>query len=67
MKGITVSEQAHVVNILPPIDINGAGFAFDYYSLKNYAHASIILTLGSRSFNLSMGISGSADSLGSRY
>lgn len=46
MKGITLAEQGHVVNILPPVDVNGAAWASDYFSLKNAAHATIILTLG---------------------
>jgi hypothetical protein len=43
---MTIAEEAHVVNIIPPIDINGAGATSDYFSLKNYAHATILLTLG---------------------
>lgn len=46
MKGFNVAEQGHVVNILPPIDINGAGAASDVFSLAGYQKASIILTLG---------------------
>ena len=45
MSGFHVSEDGHVVNILPPIDLNG-GKTSDYFSLKNYSHASIILTIG---------------------
>lgn len=41
-----VPEQGHVVNILPPIDINGAGFTSDYFSMEKYSHVDIILTLG---------------------
>lgn len=46
MKGITIPEEAHVVNIIPPIDINGAGADSDVFSLENYSHADIVLTLG---------------------
>ena len=46
MAGTTVAEQMHVVNILPPVDINGGAVESDYFSLKLYPHASIILTLG---------------------
>lgn len=46
MKGFVVPEQGHVVNILPPIDINGAGFTSDYFNLELYSHVDIILTLG---------------------
>jgi len=46
MKGITVAEECHVVNILPPVDINGGAVESDYWSMELYQHASIILTLG---------------------
>ena len=46
MKGINIAEQAHVVNALPPIDIGGAAKTSDYFCLKNYRHASIIVTFG---------------------
>jgi len=46
MKGFNVPEQGHVVNILPPIDINGSGFTSDYFSMGLYSHVDIILTLG---------------------
>jgi hypothetical protein len=45
MAGFNVCEQGHVVNILPPVDLNG-GKTSDYFSLKDYSHASIILTIG---------------------
>lgn len=45
MSGFHVSEDGHVVNILPPIDLNG-GKTSDYFSLKNYSHASVIVTIG---------------------
>lgn len=45
MRGITLGEEAHLVNILPPIDING-GKNSDVFSLKNHAHASIIIQQG---------------------
>jgi hypothetical protein len=41
-----VAEQGHVVNIIPPQDINGAGANSDVFSMAGYAHASIVLTLG---------------------
>lgn len=46
MKGITIAEQAHVVNILPPQSITTAA-ASDVFSLKDYAHATLIVTAGS--------------------
>lgn len=46
MKGTTIAEQYHVVNILPPQDVDG-GKSSDVFSLKNHAHATIIVTCGS--------------------
>lgn len=46
MKGIYLAQEAHTVNIIPPVDINGAGASSDVFSLKNHQHATIILTLG---------------------
>jgi len=46
MKGINLAECGHVVNILPPQAITDA-VASDVFSLKNYAHATIIVTAGS--------------------
>jgi len=45
-KGIFVGVHGHVVNIIPPIDINGGATVSDFFSMKGYAHASIILTYG---------------------
>jgi hypothetical protein len=44
-KGFNIAEAAHVVNVLPPVDMTGGktGVAF---SMKNAAHASILLTIG---------------------
>ncbi len=41
-----VAENAHVVNILNPVDINGSAQVSDYFSMALYAHCSILLTLG---------------------
>ncbi len=46
MKGLTLAEQAKIVNILPPQDVD-TGKTSDVFSLKNYAHATIIVTCGS--------------------
>lgn len=46
MKGFNIAEQGHVVNIIPPVDINGSGASSDVFSLENYQKAQIILTLG---------------------
>lgn len=41
-----VANEGHVVNILPPVDIGGVAKTSDYFSLKNYTHASILITCG---------------------
>lgn len=46
MKGITLAEQCHIVSALPPVDIGGGAKTSDYWSMKNYEHATIIVTLG---------------------
>ena len=38
-------EESHVVSILPPIDINGAK-SCDVFSMANYGHATIYITMG---------------------
>jgi hypothetical protein len=45
MKGFSVAQEGHVVNVLPPVDITGGktGQAFD---MKNYASADIIVQIG---------------------
>lgn len=45
MKGITIAEQGHIVNALPPIDISGGATA-DVFSMENYGHATIIVQVG---------------------
>ncbi len=46
MSAFNAAENGHVVSILAPVDINGGAVVSDYFSLKGYNHASIILTLG---------------------
>lgn len=45
MQGITIAEQGHIVNILPPVDITG-GATGDVFSMENYGHATIIVQVG---------------------
>lgn len=45
-KGFRIAEEGHVVNILPPQDV-AAGVNSDVFSLKGYAHATIIVQAGS--------------------
>ncbi len=46
VKGTTIAEEFHVVNALAPVDIGGVAKVSDFFSLKNYAHASITVTCG---------------------
>lgn len=41
-----LSEKMKIVNIGPPMDVNGAGLDGDWISLKNYRFATIIIQLG---------------------
>ncbi len=45
MKGFVIAEQGHVVNLLAPVDITG-GKTGQAFSMKKYAHASILLMVG---------------------
>lgn len=45
MKGFHIPQEGHVVNILPPISLNG-GKTSDYFSMENYSHVDIIIQLG---------------------
>jgi hypothetical protein len=45
MKGAVLAEQGHFVNILAPVDITG-GKTAQAFSLKNHAHASILIQVG---------------------
>jgi hypothetical protein len=45
MKGAVLAEQGHFVNILAPVDVTG-GKTAQAFSLKNHAHASILIQIG---------------------
>jgi hypothetical protein len=45
MKGYNIAEDGHVVNILPPVDVNG-GVSSDVFSMKDAAHVDIIVQVG---------------------
>jgi len=49
-KGMNIAEEAHVVNILSPQDVD-SGVDSDIFSMKNYGHVSIIVTAGSTNAN----------------
>ncbi len=46
MKGFHIAELGHVVNIIPPVDINGGIVNSDVFSLGLYARCQILVTLG---------------------
>ena len=48
MSGFNIAEMGHVVNILPPIDIDTASgvAASEIFSMRNYSHATIIVQVG---------------------
>jgi len=43
---MNIAEQGHVVNILPPQDVD-TGKSSTVFSMKNYSHATIIVQCGS--------------------
>jgi len=45
MKGITLAEVGHIVNIIPAIDITG-GVTGDVFTMENHSHATIIISIG---------------------
>jgi len=45
MSYFNIAQEGHVVSILPPVDINGGKVA-DAFSMENWSHASIVITLG---------------------
>lgn len=45
MHGISLGVDAHIVNLIPPVDITG-GAAPDVFSMKKHAHATIIIQIG---------------------
>jgi hypothetical protein len=45
MKGFVIAEQGHVVNVTPPVDVTG-GATGQAFSMANYQHASIFITVG---------------------
>ncbi len=44
-KGLVIAEIGHIVNIIPPIDITG-GVTGDVFSMRNHAHATIVVQIG---------------------
>lgn len=46
MKGYVIPEDGHIVNALPPLDLNGAARYTDVISLAEYGHIDFIIQLG---------------------
>jgi hypothetical protein len=47
-RGIYTAQEEHLVNLIPPVDVNG-GKTSGVINLKNYAHLTIILQFGATS------------------
>lgn len=47
-KGFNVANEGHVVNIIPPFGSAAATKDSDVFSLRNYAHATIVLQVGAQ-------------------
>jgi hypothetical protein len=45
MRFINLPQQAHIVNLLPPVNITGGGTS-DVFSMKNHRAANIIMQIG---------------------
>jgi len=65
MSKFVIPQDGHVVNILPPVDINGSGATSDYFNLKYYDHADIVVTLGVTGAATTITLEESDDSSGS--
>ena len=47
MQGHVIAESGHVINLLPPVDVNGgAPVTIPGFSMKGWNHVSILLGLG---------------------
>jgi hypothetical protein len=44
-KGFYAAQEGHIINALPPVDITGGKFS-DVWSMRNHAHATIIVQVG---------------------
>jgi hypothetical protein len=65
MKGINIAEQCHVVNVLPPIDAASTARTGDWFNLKNYAHCTLIVTLGASEGGIALTVDEATNSSGS--
>lgn len=64
-KGFTIAEQGHVVNALPPLDIDAGAQTTDAFSMAEYSHASIIIQLGVTGAASTVTVKESTDNAGS--
>ena len=51
-----LSEEAHVVNILPPVDLSGGPLTADRFTMRNHSHASIIVQIGANAAGAGIGV-----------
>jgi len=65
MSVLDITEQGHIVNALPAKDINGAAQVSDYFSLKNYQSAIILISLGVTGATSTITVEESDDNAGS--
>ena len=65
MGRFNIAEECHIVNILPPLDIDAAAQVSDYFSTKNAGSVQIILQLGVTGATAVLTIEESDDAAGS--
>ena len=49
MSGFNIAEQGHVVPLIYPQDLDGGDTHSDVFSMENYSHATIIISIGAQS------------------
>jgi hypothetical protein len=64
-KGFTIAEQGHIVNALPPLDIDAAAQTTDALSMAEYSHVSFIIQLGVTGAAATVTVKESTDNSGS--
>lgn len=62
---MNLAEEAHMVLALSPQDVTGGAWETDYFNLKNYGHASIIIAAGTTGGTMDITVEESDDSSGS--
>ena len=51
-----LTQEAHIVNVIPPVDLSGGPMVGDRFSMKNHDHASILVTVGANAAGASVGV-----------